>query len=155
MRSDLHFYSYSFFRSYYFSGETANVSDFINPDIFDDFKRKILEVKRIMKQSSSNKTIWLSTYELNLFNDMNCNFCVFLLAETSSAYKGGAPDMSDSYLASFIWMDKLGMAALNGIDAVMRQSFFKEHYALIDSNYDPLPVSRSSQVNVRTYLLKL
>lgn len=40
------------------------------------------------------------------------------------------------------WMNTLGMAALNGIDVVLRHSFFDYGYThLVDQNFNPLPVS--------------
>lgn len=42
-------------------------------------------------------------------------------------------------------MNTLGMAALHGIDAVLRHSFFDYGYShLVDQNFNPLPVSLSS-----------
>lgn len=61
--------------------------------------------------------------------------------ETSSAYGGGAPGYSNRFISTFIWLDKLGLAAQNGIDLVIRQSFFNGYYALIDDDYNPAPVS--------------
>jgi len=38
------------------------------------------------------------------------------------------------------WLDKLGVAARMGIDVVVRQSFFRGNYALIDKYMHPRPV---------------
>ena len=45
-------------------------------------------------------------------------------------------------LCSFVrrWLDKLGVAARMGIDVVVRQSFFRGHYALLDNDMQPRPV---------------
>lgn len=49
------------------------------------------------------------------------------------------------FFCSFRWVNTLGMAALHGIDAVLRQSFFDYGYShLVDQNFNPLPVSLSS-----------
>uniref|UniRef100_A0A8B9EEH7 Heparanase n=1 Tax=Anser cygnoides TaxID=8845 RepID=A0A8B9EEH7_ANSCY len=62
------------------------------------------------------------------------------LGETSSAYGGGAPQLSNTYLAGFMWLDKLGLAARQGIDVVMRQVFFGAgSYHLVDASFEPLP----------------
>lgn len=49
------------------------------------------------------------------------------------------------FSCSFRWVNTLGMAALHGIDAVLRHSFFDYGYShLVDQNFNPLPVSLSS-----------
>lgn len=63
--------------------------------------------------------------------------------ETSTAYGGGAPDYSNRFVSTFMWLDKLGLAAKNGLDLVVRQSFFKGYYALLYDDYDPAPVNPS------------
>uniref|UniRef100_A0A8C4S8I7 Heparanase n=1 Tax=Erpetoichthys calabaricus TaxID=27687 RepID=A0A8C4S8I7_ERPCA len=62
------------------------------------------------------------------------------LGETGSAFGGGAPGLSDTYVAGFMWLDKLGLSAKLGIDVVIRQVFVGAgSYHLVDSNFDPLP----------------
>ncbi|XP_056632860.1 heparanase-like [Diorhabda sublineata] len=102
---------------YYLNGKTAQPKDFLDPDIFDLLKYQINKVREITIMS--NRSIWLG--------------------ETSSAYGSGAPNLSDTFIGTFIWLDKLGLAAKMGIEVVMRQSIFKGHYALLDENYDPNP----------------
>ena len=43
----------------------------------------------------------------------------------------------------FRWLDKLGMAATNGVDVVVRQGFYsvKGHYDMVDNDFQVLPVS--------------
>ena len=53
------------------------------------------------------------------------------LGETSSAYGGGAHGLSDRYVATFLWLDKLGQAAVHGYQVVIRQSFYHGCYAMI------------------------
>lgn len=64
----------------------------------------------------------------------------FFEGETSSAYGGGAPNLSNAFIGSFIWVDKLGLSAKMGIKVVVRQSIFKGYYALLDDDYNPNPV---------------
>ncbi|KAI7815516.1 heparanase-like [Rhyzopertha dominica] len=104
---------------YYFNGRTASALDFIDADVFNLLEGQITRAKQIIQSTGTNKPIWLG--------------------ETSSAYGGGAPGYSNRFISSFIWLDKLGLAAKNGISLVIRQSFFKGYYALIDDNYNPNP----------------
>lgn len=64
-----------------------------------------------------------------------------MTAETGSAFGGGAPGLSNSFAGSFLWLDKLGVAARDGVSVVARQSLYGGHYAMLDSNYNPNPVS--------------
>ncbi len=48
------------------------------------------------------------------------------------------------------WMNTLGMAAMQGIDVVLRHSFFDYGYThLVDQHFNPLPVSLSVSVSVQ------
>ena len=60
-----------------------------------------------------------------------------IIGETSSTYGGGSPQVGQSYAASFLWLDKLGLAAQMNIESVMRQSLKGGYYSLIDKHYDP------------------
>lgn len=62
------------------------------------------------------------------------------MGETASAFGGGAPGLSDTYVAAFMWLDKLGIGALNNVHLVVRQSFFNAYYALINQQSLPNPV---------------
>lgn len=59
------------------------------------------------------------------------------LGETSSAFSGGAPGLSDVYVASFFWLDKLGVAAKLGLKKVCRQQMLGGHYSLFDQQMNP------------------
>ncbi|XP_046565265.1 heparanase-like [Haliotis rubra] len=62
------------------------------------------------------------------------------LGETSSFYGGGTPGVSDRYVAGFLWLDKLGIAARMGLKGVLRQSYFGKNYSLIEMNtFEPYP----------------
>lgn len=66
----------------------------------------------------------------------------FIAGETSSAWGGGAPGLSDRYVASFIWIDKLGLGAQLGLDVIVRQTLCGGSYALVDcKTFQPNPVS--------------
>ncbi|KAK9876527.1 hypothetical protein WA026_013901 [Henosepilachna vigintioctopunctata] len=107
---------------YYFNGRTASAHDFLDPKIFDILTWQIDTILEIQKRFKlSAKRVWLT--------------------ETSSAWGGGSPLYSDRFIGSFIWLDKLGLAAKKGIDVVVRQSIFSGYYALIANDYIPNPVS--------------
>lgn len=60
-----------------------------------------------------------------------------VIGETSSTYGGGNPYVGQSYAASFLWLDKLGLAAQMNVNSVMRQSLKGGYYSLIDKKYNP------------------
>lgn len=62
-----------------------------------------------------------------------------MTAETSTAYGGGAPELSDRFVAGFLWLDKLGYSASAGLNVVTRQSLFGGNYAMISPNLMPNP----------------
>lgn len=106
---------------YYVNSRTTKPEDFLNPDIFDTLGDQIRTIRQIVINESHlpHKPIWLG--------------------ETASAYGGGAPNLSDTYIGTFIWVDKLGLTAKMGIKGLIRQSIFRGYYALLDKNYDPNP----------------
>ena len=62
------------------------------------------------------------------------------ITETGSAWGGGAPGLSDRYLAGFLWLDKLGVAARDGVRLVVRQSLYGGHCGMLDADMRPNPV---------------
>ncbi|XP_062430967.1 heparanase [Rhea pennata] len=105
---------------YYVNGRSATREDFLSPDVLDTFATAIRDVFEIVDGTTPSKKVWLG--------------------ETSSAYGGGAPNLSNTYIAGFMWLDKLGLSARQGIDVVMRQVFFGAGtYHLVDANFEPLP----------------
>ncbi|XP_055865224.1 heparanase-like isoform X1 [Biomphalaria glabrata] len=104
---------------YYLDGRTATADDFLNPQVLDTLKTSVETARTIMREN-------------------NCPLPL-ALTETSSCYGGGAPNLSDRYLAGFLWLDKLGVTALNGYSRIFRQTFYSGHYALISSELEPNP----------------
>ncbi|KAK2887911.1 heparanase isoform X1 [Channa argus] len=105
---------------YYVSGRDASLDDFLDPDVLDTLTLKTKEVLKKVKLVSPGKKVWLG--------------------ETSSAFGGGAAGLSDTFIAGFMWLDKLGLGARLGLDVVMRQVFIGSgFYHLVDDNLDPLP----------------
>ncbi|MCI4386677.1 hypothetical protein PGIGA_G00065240 [Pangasianodon gigas] len=105
---------------YYVNGRDASLEDFLDPKVLDMLAVKTDEVLKIVHSLSPGKKVWLG--------------------ETSSAYGGGAVGLSDTFVAGFMWLDKLGLAAKLGLDVVMRQVLIGSGtYHLVDNNLDPLP----------------
>ncbi|NXU53069.1 HPSE Heparanase, partial [Turnix velox] len=105
---------------YYVNGRSATREDFLSPEVLDTLATAIHDVQEIVDETVPDKKVWLG--------------------ETSSAYGGGAPRLSNTYAAGFMWLDKLGLSARQGIDVVMRQVFFGAGtYHLVDADFEPLP----------------
>ncbi|CAN9504612.1 unnamed protein product [Ophioblennius macclurei] len=105
---------------YYVNGRDTSVKDFLDPELLDTLSDNISIVMEKVTQMSPGKPVWLG--------------------ETSSAFGGGAPGLSNTFVAGFMWLDKLGLAASMGLDVVMRQSLMgAAKYQLLDINLDPLP----------------
>ncbi|GAA6229317.1 heparanase [Lates japonicus] len=105
---------------YYVNGRDTSLEDFLDPEVLDTLTLKTNEVLEKVKLVSPGKPVWLG--------------------ETSSAYGGGAVGLSDTFVAGFMWLDKLGLGARLGLDVVMRQVLVGSGtYHLVDDNLDPLP----------------
>uniref|UniRef100_A0A8C7U1N1 Heparanase n=1 Tax=Oncorhynchus mykiss TaxID=8022 RepID=A0A8C7U1N1_ONCMY len=102
---------------YYVNGRDTSLEDFLDPEVLNTLALKTHEV---MELTSPGKKVWLG--------------------ETSSAYGGGAKGLSDTFVAGFMWLDKLGLGAKLGLDVLIRQVLFGSGtYHLVDENLDPLP----------------
>ncbi|NP_001038470.1 heparanase precursor [Danio rerio] len=105
---------------YYVNGRDTSLEDFLDPEVLDSLATKINEVLEMVEAVSPGKKVWLG--------------------ETSSAYGGGAVGLSDTFVAGFMWLDKLGLAAKLGLNLVIRQVLIGAGtYHLVDDNLDPLP----------------
>uniref|UniRef100_A0A674C998 Heparanase n=1 Tax=Salmo trutta TaxID=8032 RepID=A0A674C998_SALTR len=102
---------------YYVNGRDTSLEDFLDPEVLNTLALKTHEV---MELTSPGKKVWLG--------------------ETSSAYGGGAKGLSDTFVAGFMWLDKLGLGAKLGLDVLIRQVLIGSGtYHLVDENLDPLP----------------
>ncbi|XP_066974374.1 heparanase-like isoform X2 [Macrobrachium rosenbergii] len=104
---------------YYIDGRIATVEDFLSADLFNDLAYSITQIVHTRDQLAPGTPIWLT--------------------ETSSAFGGGAKDLSNRYIDGFLWMDKLGTAARMGISVVARQTLYSGNYAIIDDYVTPEP----------------
>ncbi|KAJ8674006.1 hypothetical protein QAD02_005268 [Eretmocerus hayati] len=104
---------------YYLNGHVAQVDDFVNYKVFNRLSSEIDAMNSAIKSSGKNLPMWIS--------------------ETGSAYGGGAPNLSNRFAATFLWLDKLGYSAKAGVNVVIRQSFFGGNYAMIGEDLNPNP----------------
>nr|XP_039270344.1 heparanase-like isoform X1 [Styela clava] len=107
------------FHQYYVDSRVATIFNFTDPALLNELLPQLKHVKEIVNRQSPDLPVWIG--------------------ETSSSYGGGAKGLSDTYVAGFMWLDKLGLSASNGIDIVFRQTLVEGNYALLDDNFDPRP----------------
>ncbi|KYO17604.1 inactive heparanase-2 [Alligator mississippiensis] len=105
---------------YYIDSRVAKVTDFLKTRLLDTLSDQIRKIQKVVNVYAPGKRIWLEG------------------VGASSA--GGMTNLSDSFAAGFLWLNTLGMLAHQGIDVVMRHSFFDHgHNHLVDQNFNPLP----------------
>ncbi|XP_029166615.1 heparanase-like [Nylanderia fulva] len=111
--------NYVTWHQYYLNGREATVQDFVNPLTFNWLPMQIKSFGEYIAASGRSVSMWLS--------------------ETSTAYGGGAPELSDRFVAGFLWLDKLGYSASAGLNVVTRQSLFGGDYAMVSPDLTPNP----------------
>ncbi|BES97533.1 Glycosyl hydrolase family 79, N-terminal domain [Nesidiocoris tenuis] len=104
---------------HYYLGPEATTEDYLDVNTFNSFISNCRRMVDIVKINSPLKPIWIG--------------------ETGSSYGGGAPGLSDRFVASLLWTDKLGVAAREGISVIIRQSVYSGHYALLGEELSPNP----------------
>ncbi len=104
---------------YYVDGRTTTKEEMTDPKTLDLLKDQILRINKIMADTKTNKPVWMT--------------------ETGSAWGGGAPGISDTFAASFAYLDKLCLAGVFCHSVVMRQSILSGNYAMLDNDYTPRP----------------
>lgn len=104
------------YHQYYFNGEIATEDLFINSSTFNLFEEKTKIVTGI---AGPDRKVWLG--------------------ETSSCSSKGAVGMTDRFLATFLWLDKLGLGAKLGLDVIVRQTIWGYNYPLLNESYLPNP----------------
>ncbi|KAM6184175.1 inactive heparanase-2 isoform 1-T1 [Erethizon dorsatum] len=104
----------------YIDGRVVKVMDFLKTRLLDTLSDQIRKIQKVVNTYTPGKKIWLEG------------------VVTTSA--GGTNNLSDSYASGFLWLNTLGMLANQGIDVVIRHSFFDHGYNhLVDQNFNPLP----------------
>lgn len=111
--------NYVTWHQYYLNGREAKVNDFVSPFTFNWLPVQINSMMQFIAESGKDVSMWLS--------------------ETSTAFGGGAPGLSDRFVAGFLWLDKLGYSARAGLNVVTRQSLFGGNYAMVSPDLAPNP----------------
>ncbi|XP_041715408.1 inactive heparanase-2-like [Coregonus clupeaformis] len=105
---------------YYMDSRVTKVEDFLKTRLLDTLTEQITKVLTVVNSHAPGKKVWLSG--------------------VGPAWSGGTNNLSDTYAAGFLWLNTLGMAAMQGIDVVLRHSFFDYGYThLVDQHFNPLP----------------
>ncbi|XP_067909188.1 inactive heparanase-2 isoform X3 [Heterodontus francisci] len=105
---------------YYIDDQMANVADFMKTRLLDTLSDQIAKVHRVVNSHAPGKKVWLGG--------------------VGPSWAGGTTNLSDTFAAGFLWLNTLGMSAKQGIDVVIRNSFFDHGYThLVDQNFNPLP----------------
>ncbi|XP_066535915.1 inactive heparanase-2 [Hoplias malabaricus] len=105
---------------YYIDRRVTKVEDFMKTRLLDTLTGQINKVLKIVKIHAPEKRVWLGG--------------------VGPAWAGGINNLSDTFAAGFLWLNTLGISALQGIDVVLRHSFFDYGYShLVDQYFNPLP----------------
>ncbi|XP_028982789.1 inactive heparanase-2 [Betta splendens] len=105
---------------YFMDGRVNKAEDFLKTRLLDTLTEQITKVIKVVNKHSPGKKVWLGGL--------------------GPAWAGGINNLSDTFAASFLWVNTLGTAAVQGIDVVLRHSFFDYGYThLVDQNFNPLP----------------
>nr|XP_057914260.1 inactive heparanase-2 isoform X1 [Doryrhamphus excisus] len=105
---------------YFQDGRVKKVEDFLKTRLLDTLREQITKVAKVVNTHTPGKKLWLGGL--------------------GPAWAGGISNLSDTYAGVFLWANTLGMAAVQGIDVVLRHSFFDYGYThLVDQHLNPLP----------------
>ncbi|KAL9982311.1 hypothetical protein ACROYT_G004338 [Oculina patagonica] len=104
---------------YYVKALDACLPQFIEPQTLDTLRQDLDEADAVINQVAPNLSKWLG--------------------ETAGASGGGVKGISDRFVAGFMWLNKLGMAAQHGYKVVIRQTMFQGRYSLVGQDMQPNP----------------
>jgi heparanase 1 len=95
-------------------------ANFSEPSVLDSFLRRASAGAELLKQRPDKMgEMWVG--------------------ETSSTYGGGSGNLTESFVAGFMWLDKLGLAANLNQSVVCRQTFAHSSYAVVGEDNVPNP----------------
>ena len=95
-----------------FASRKAHPARLLNPSNLDEAAYWAKRFNRLKDQFAPGKGIWLG--------------------ETGNAQFGGEPGVSDVYIGGLWWLDQLGLLAVNGVEAVFRQTLAGMNYGMMD-----------------------
>ncbi|KAM8851710.1 inactive heparanase-2 [Synchiropus picturatus] len=105
---------------YFMDGRVSRVEDFLKSRLLDTLTEQINKVTKVVNTHSPGKKVWLGGL--------------------GPAWTAGINNLSDTYAACFLWANTLGVAAVKGVDVVLRHSFFDYGYThFVDQHFNPLP----------------
>lgn len=104
---------------YYVRAQETSLHEFYQGKVLNTLLQEIKDADAVINKVSSSLPRWLG--------------------ETSSASGGGAEGISDRFVAGFMWLDKLGLAARYGYKVILRQALFYGNYSLIGEDLEPNP----------------
>ncbi|XP_034159065.2 inactive heparanase-2 isoform X1 [Pangasianodon hypophthalmus] len=105
---------------FYIDRRVTKVEDFLKTRLLDTLTDQITKVLKIVKMHAPDKRVWLGG--------------------VGPAWAGGISNLSDTFAAGLLWLNTLGISAMQGIDVVLRHSFFDYGYShLVDQQFNPLP----------------
>ncbi|XP_077992425.1 heparanase-like isoform X1 [Glandiceps talaboti] len=104
---------------YYLCSKPSTVESFIDVNNFLLLPKQIKAVTEVVNRHRPGSAVWLG--------------------ETGTTCSTGTSLLSKTYVAGFMWMDKLGIAASLGLDVVVRQTFYGGEQGLLEEDFTPLP----------------
>ncbi|KAH0623845.1 hypothetical protein JD844_007012 [Phrynosoma platyrhinos] len=136
----------SLLEGYYLDSRVAKVTDFLKTRLLDTLSDQIRKIQKVMKQGLASSPTFQAQCQLSYAEAEGAVVNAHVpgkkiwLEGIGATSEGGITNLSDSYAASFLWLNSLGMLASQGIDVIMRHSFFDHgHNHLVDQNFNPLP----------------
>ncbi|XP_044154726.1 inactive heparanase-2 [Bufo gargarizans] len=101
-------------------GRVGKAMDFMKTRLLDTLSDQIRKILKVVNVHTPGKKVWLGG--------------------VGAPWSRGTNNLSDTYAAGFLWLNTLGMSANQGVDVVIRHSFFDHGYNhLVDQNFTPLP----------------
>ncbi|KAM9324822.1 inactive heparanase-2 [Gastrophryne carolinensis] len=105
---------------YNIDGRVGKPTDYMKTRLLDTLSEHIRKIQKVVNMHTPGKKVWLGGI--------------------GAPWSRGTNNLSDTYAAGFLWLNTLGMSANQGIDVVIRHSFFDHGYNhLVDQNFNPVP----------------